>query len=220
MDLPVTIITTHSGVGVGEDGPTHQVLDACLLANFHNIRTFEPCNAIEAGALLAMRFGRPDTVDYFRLTRQKLPVFEPPYEITAELLDTGAASFELDGEADAYIVASGATVTEALSAQKTLLEKHKLKVPVVNIFSVDAPNLGAWMRGYIAPDRNIFTFQDAYPNCMRSVCANALSGFEDYNFTGKITSYGPTYGKSGKQPELYKHFNIDAESIVEIIAGK
>ncbi|UCH88773.1 MAG: hypothetical protein JSV49_11095 [Thermoplasmata archaeon] len=220
MNLPVTYITTHTGIGVGEDGPTHQVLDAALLKNFHNTRTFEPCNAIECVALLTARFNRVDTVDYFRLTRHKLPVFELPYAITDELIEQGGAVFESGKKPDKIIVASGATVGEALEAQKILKEKHKLAVDVINIISIDAPGLGKWLKTVIPEDKDVFTFQDAYPNCLKDIVSNALCGHEGYQYKGQLRSFGPTYGKSGKQPELYKKFKIDSGSMVEILTAK
>jgi transketolase len=217
MNLPVTYITTHTGIGVGEDGPTHQVLDAALLKNFHNTRTFEPCNAIETVALLAARFSRENTVDYFRLTRHKLPVFEIPYEISDETIKCGGGIFPAGGEPSSYIIASGATVPEALLAQKKLSEKPDIVIDVINIFSIDAPDLGEWLRNHIDEDKDIYTFQDAYPGCLRDVVGNALCGHEGYNYKGKIASFGPLYGKSGKQPDLYKKFKIDSGSMIEII---
>jgi transketolase len=217
MNLPVTYITTHTGVGVGEDGPTHQVLDASLLKNFHNVRTFEPCNAIECNALLAARFNRSNTVDYFRLTRQKLPVFELPYEISSETIDIGCGLFANGKEPGAYIIASGATVAEALSAQKLLMEEKGPLVDVINLFGLDAPGLGKWLRATIPSKTNVFTFQDAYPECLRDVVSSGLCGHDDYNYNGIIRSFGPTHGKSGKQKELYKKFKIDSSSIADII---
>jgi transketolase len=217
MNLPVTYITTHTGLGVGEDGPTHQVLDASLLKNFHNVRTFEPCNAIECNALLAARFNRSNTVDYFRLTRQKLPVFELPYEISSETIDIGCGLFANGKEPGAYIIASGATVAEALSAQKLLMEEKGPLVDVINLFGLDAPGLGKWLRATIPSKTNVFTFQDAYPECLRDVVSSGLCGHDDYNYNGIIRSFGPTHGKSGKQKELYKKFKIDSSSIADII---
>lgn len=220
MNLPVTYITTHTGIGVGEDGPTHQVLDASLLKNFHNTRTFEPCNAIECVALLASRFYRTDTVDYFRLTRQKLRIFELPYEISMDSIEQGGGIFKSGASPHSYIIASGATVDEALGAQQILAEQSDLPVDVINIFSIDAPDLGKWLRKQIEdPGKDIFTFQDAYPNCLRDVVSNALCGYKGYNYKGRIRSYGPTHGKSGKQQDLYKKFKIDTASIVDIIKG-
>jgi transketolase len=219
MDLPVTIITTHTGVGVGEDGPTHQMLDASLLKNFQNTRTFEPCNAIETYELLKARYNRTRTVDYFRLTRQKVKVFKLPYKINSKTIDIGAGLFKNKNgiEPKKYIIASGATVWEALEAQKILANKYKIFVDVINIYSIDAPNLGEWLRNNIHSDKDIFTFQDAYPQCLCDVVSSVLCGYKGYNFKGRIISVGPTFGKSGKQKDLYSFFNIDKESIVRIV---
>ena len=75
-DRPVTIVGCHSGVSVGPDGATHQMLeDIALMRSLPNMIVVAPCDSIEAkkATLELAKLAKPS---YLRLTREKTAVLK------------------------------------------------------------------------------------------------------------------------------------------------
>ena len=88
-NLNVKIVGTHSGITVGEDGATHQMLeDIGLMKMLPNMTVISPCdfNQTKAATLAAAQWEGPV---YLRFGRPKWPVFMPedqPFEIGKGIL--------------------------------------------------------------------------------------------------------------------------------------
>ncbi len=127
-DMPVKIIGSHAGVGVGEDGGSHQALeDIALMRVLPNMTVIVPADAEEArkATLAIAKTLKPA---YLRVARQKSALFttsESPFEIgKAEVL------WSTD-KPDAVIIACGTLVFESIMAAERLASEGVF-VTVIN----------------------------------------------------------------------------------------
>ncbi|MFM8790284.1 MAG: transketolase, partial [Chthoniobacterales bacterium] len=82
--LPVVYIFTHDSVGVGEDGPTHQPVEAvAALRAIPNLDVIRPADPAETAGAFAAAFGRTDGPTLLALSRQNLPTLREIPEATA-----------------------------------------------------------------------------------------------------------------------------------------
>lgn len=75
--LPVTYILTHDSIGVGEDGPTHQPVEAVsALRVIPNMDVIRPADAEETAGAFASSVLRKDGPTSLILTRQDIPTLD------------------------------------------------------------------------------------------------------------------------------------------------
>lgn len=120
----------HSGISVGPDGATHQVLeDIAFLHALPHMTLIVPCDYVEAKkATIAM--GEMQGPAYIRFGREATPVFttdETPFEI-------GKAQIFREGK-DVAIIACGPMVWEALVAAETLAVEG-IEARVINMHTI------------------------------------------------------------------------------------
>jgi transketolase len=114
-DQPVKIIGSHTGLNVGPDGATHQMLeDIALMRVLPNMIVLAPGDSLEAekATLALAKFDGPG---YLRLTRDATPIFstkESPFEI-------GRGYLLRDGT-DLTIIGTGTMTYQALVAAELL----------------------------------------------------------------------------------------------------
>ena len=127
MGLPVTFVYTHDSIGMGEDGPTHQPVEQLAgLRAIPNLVVLRPADANETAAAWRVAIERSDGPTLLALSRQKLPVLEPP--------DGGVAK-------GAYVAATGDQVVpigtgSAVSlclAARDVLSKEGVSARVVSM---------------------------------------------------------------------------------------
>ena len=126
----VKLVATHTGVTVGEDGATHQILeDIALMRVLPNMTVIVPSdfNETKKAIFAAADFKGPI---YIRLGRQKAPLIttdDAPFEI-------GKSQKLRDGN-DVTIVACGVLVYEALLAAEKL-NKLGISARVLNMHTI------------------------------------------------------------------------------------
>ena len=206
-NLNVKICGTHSGITVGEDGATHQMLeDINLMRALPNMKIICPSDDIQTKWAIKEASEIKGPV-YIRLCRLATPKI---YEENQNFSFGKGVQFG-DGTV-ATVFATGVTVSEALIAQE------KLKAEGINIRVVDIHT--------IKPiDRNLIV------KCAKET--NKLISVEDHNVIGglgtaisdvlieeypkKLVKLGvkDTFGKSGKANELLEHFGLTSKAIIE-----
>jgi transketolase len=128
--LNVKLVTTHSGISVGEDGISHQSIeDLALIGALPGFTVVVPADAIETAKAIkvaAETFGP----FYIRLGRPKIPViYTEEYQFTI-----GKASAMRTGK-DVTVIAIGIMVKAALDAAAEL-QKQGLDCRVINMSSL------------------------------------------------------------------------------------
>ncbi len=208
-NLNVNICATHSGVTVGEDGATHQMLeDLALMKVLPNMKVFCPSDDVQTKWLIK-EVAKVQGPCYVRLCRLATPIIydeNQKFEI-GKMVQLG------DGT-DATVFATGVTVSEALKAQEEL-KNNGINIRVIDVHTIKPID------------------EDMIIKCAKET--KRLISIEDHNVFGGLgsaiaevlTEKFPTklermgikdeFGKSGKAQDLMKYFKIDKDAIIEKI---
>ena len=205
MNIPVIYVMTHDSIGLGEDGPTHQPVEhLSALRSIPNLTIIRPCDIIETVEAweVALENQGPTVLV---LTRQNLKINQNNTR-TENLVKNGAYIVKNYEYYDATILASGSEVEIACSASEKLKKNHNLKVNVVSIPSFELfDKKDTEYKKKILGNKTIFGIE-----------AGVINGWEKYlnsnNFVGMTT-----FGESGPYKELYNHFKITDENLIETI---
>jgi transketolase len=212
-DQPVKIISSHSGLSVGEDGGSHQCLEDIALARvLPNMQVISPCDAIEAKkATIAISKTKSPT--YLRCARNDTPI------ITTEetLFEIGKAQIVFQPEiglAKVGIIATGPILYNVLMAAKQL-ENEGIKVKVMNLSTIKPLDTEAIIA--LAKETNrIVTVEDhQISGGMGSTVAECLS--QNYPTKMEFVGIKDQFGQSGNSEELAKYYKIDTENIIKVI---
>ena len=112
-------IFTHDSVGVGEDGPTHQPVEAvAALRAIPNLDVIRPADPAETAGAFAAAFERTDGPTLLALSRQNLPTLrEIPESVAREgVLRGGYVAKKESGKLDLIILATGSELQWAMEA--------------------------------------------------------------------------------------------------------
>lgn len=130
--LNVTVVGSHGGISVGEDGATHQCIeDFSLMRSIPGMLVCCPCDGNE------MRLATEALINYegpayLRLERLATPVFTD--EIPGYSFELGKGVTLREG-ADVGIIANGIMVEKALAAAE-LLADEGISAAVINIHTI------------------------------------------------------------------------------------
>ena len=117
--LPVVYIFTHDSVGVGEDGPTHQPVEAvAALRTIPNLDVIRPADPAETAGAFAAAFERTDGPTLLALSRQNLPTLRQiPEGVAREGVFLGAYIAQKESKGlELIIIATGSELQWALEA--------------------------------------------------------------------------------------------------------
>ncbi len=123
--LKVIYVFTHDGIGLGEDGPTHQAVEQLLgLRAIPNFLLIRPADAHETAAAWRIAIEHQEGPVALVLTRQNLPVLDLAHypHVHQGVLRGGYVLAEAPNGSslDLVLVATGSEVPLALKAQETL----------------------------------------------------------------------------------------------------
>ncbi|MBU4268155.1 MAG: transketolase family protein [Acidobacteria bacterium] len=206
----VKLVGTHSGLGVGEDGATHQSLeDIALTRALPEIRIIVPADAVETS--LAVEYAAATPGPFFiRLTRNNLPTLFG----TEHRFIMGRAPLLRDGS-DITLIAMGAMVEKALQAAE-LLAAAQISAAVIDFSSLKPLDEDILLR-FAKKTGHLVTIEDhSVHGGLGSACAEFLS--QQYPVPMKIMGMDNQFGRSGKPEDLYVHFKLTAADIAG--AGK
>jgi transketolase len=117
--LPVVYIFTHDSVGVGEDGPTHQPVEAvAALRAIPNLDVIRPADPAETAGAFAAAFERTDGPTLLALSRQNLPTLrEIPEQAAREgVFRGGYIARKESAKLDLILLATGSELQWAMEA--------------------------------------------------------------------------------------------------------
>jgi len=208
-DRNVKIVGCHSGVSVGPDGATHQMLeDIALMRVLPNMTVVVPCDSIEARkATLAL--AKTKSPGYLRLAREKTAI------ITTEETDfsIGKAAVFREGS-DVSIIACGPLVHEALKAAEAL-SKEKIDAEVINCATIK-PLDGPTILKTAQKTGLVITVEEAQAV---GGLGGAVAEYLSENHPTRVVKVGSQdrFGQSGKIDELWHEYKLDTEYIVRLI---
>jgi len=208
MGQRVIYVLTHDSIGLGEDGPTHQPVEQlAMLRSIPNLNVFRPSDTIETFECWQLALESKNKPSVIALTRQKI---EPVRKemITNNLCSKGA--YEILRNGDNLKVTLLATGSETDLAIKV---SHKLATE--NIYS----------KVISMPCHEIFDSQnhDYKKDILQedtlkvSIEASETSYWKKYTGTSGLNLGIDNFGKSAPYKDIYKHFELDVENIVQKI---
>ncbi len=211
MGIRVVHVLTHDSIGLGEDGPTHQPVEhLAALRAIPNLNVFRPADVIETAECWQLALEAPKTPSAIALTRQGLPAVrlehveenrcaKGAYEISAASTDALVSIF-----------ASGSEVEIALAAQTELEEAgtptRVVSVPCFELFNGQSSDYQDSIIGE-APVKI-------------GVEAAIKQGWEQFIGSDGAFIGMSSFGASAPAADLFEHFGITAEAIVNAAKSK
>jgi transketolase len=206
MGVRVIHVMTHDSIGLGEDGPTHQPVEHLpALRAIPNLHVFRPADGVETAECWQAALARNDGPSVLALSRQATPALRG--DARDNLCARGA--YELlpaeGGPARVAIFASGTEVALAVKARETL-QADGIPTRVVS-----------------APCFELFDLQsDEYQDAVCGDDGELKIGVEAAAGQGWFEAFGldafigmSTFGASAPAKDVFAHFGITAEAIVE-----
>ncbi|HRS59540.1 MAG TPA: transketolase C-terminal domain-containing protein [Bacteroidia bacterium] len=203
----VKICASHSGLTVGEDGATHQILeDIGLMKMLPNMTVINTCDynqtrqAVHAisdfDGPVYLRFGRPD-----------VPNFIPgdmPFEIGKGII--------LNEGTDITVFATGHLVWKALLACK-ILEEKGISAEIINIHTIKPLDKELILNSVQKTLCAISVEEHQKSGGMGESIAALLSAELPVFF--EVVGVNDVFGESGKPEELLTKFGLSENHIVE-----
>jgi len=205
MKQRVIYVMTHDSIGLGEDGPTHQPVEhVSSLRAMPNLNVYRPADVVETIECWQLALESAETPSVIALTRQGLAQVRTDYKAD-NLCSRGAYEVSAaSSDAAVTLLATGSEVAIALDAQKTL-EADGIATKVVSVpsFELFAQQDDDYRAGILGNGVRI------------GIEAGVRQGWESLigdkgGFVGM-----DSFGASAPINDLYNHFGITAERVVE-----
>lgn len=214
MKTPSIFVMTHDSIGLGEDGPTHQPVEhLASLRAMPNVNVIRPGDANEVSYAWKSAIESQETPTIIVLTRQNIPTFSRDEENAAKLTQKGAyiLADSKKETPDAIIVGTGSEVHLAMEAKSTLeiqgIDVRVVSMPCWELFQEQSD------------DYKEKVLPKAVTNRV-SVEAGSTFGWQKW-IGDKGTSIGiDTFGESAPFEELYDHFGITTEKVVDAVISQ
>lgn len=208
MKRPVIYVLTHDSIGLGEDGPTHQPIEhLAALRAIPNLNVFRPADGIETAECWALALEAKQTPSVLVLTRQALPTVRLEKTSSNECAQGGYILKESEKPRQVTLIATGSEIEIALKVQDALAKDH-IAAAVVS--------LPCWRLF----DEQSQSYQEKVlkPATLRVAIEAATSlGWERYVGDQGIIIGMKSFGASGPYEQLYQHFGITVEAIVQSV---
>ena len=207
-NLNVKICSTHSGITVGEDGATHQMLeDISLMRTLPNMKVLSPADDVETKWAIEEAYKQEGPV-YVRLSRLATNIIydeNQKFEF-GKMIQIG------DGT-DATIFSTGDLLVEAIKAKEELAKKG-IEIRVVDVHTIK-PIDEEMIIKCAKETKRLISLEDH--NIIGGL-GSAISEVLTSKYPVKLERIGikDEFGRSGKAEELIKYYSLDAESIVKM----
>ena len=209
MRQGVIYVLTHDSIGLGEDGPTHQPVEhlaACRA--IPRLLVFRPADANEVAESYRAALQHPRQPAALVLTRQNVPTLDRARFAAASGLARGGYVLReaAGGSPQVLLIGTGSEVSLCLSAQEVLASEgiaaRVVSLPCFELFDVQD---AAYRDSVLPPTMTARV----------GVEAGIVQGWEKYlGLAGRFVGMRD-FGASGPFEELYTHFGITAEAVVE-----
>ncbi len=205
MEQRVIHVLTHDSIGLGEDGPTHQPVEhLSALRAIPNLYVYRPCDGIETAESWKLALKSTTAPTVLSLTRQGVPTLREDDEVNKTSLGAYILEDCAGDQPEVTIFASGSEVQLALEASE---------------------RLGDGVRVVSVPCMERFWEQDGEYiesiTCNSSIKVAVEAGIRQ-SWDRFIGGHGifigmDSFGASAPAPDLYKHFGITTDAIVNAV---
>jgi len=208
----VIFVMTHDSIGLGEDGPTHQPVEhLAALRAIPKLKVFRPSDAVETVECWQLALQSTDGPSVLALTRQAVPQLRMGFDARNRC---ASGAYELiaaeGGAAQVSLFASGSELMLAVEARK-LLAARGIRARIVSVPCFE-------LLFALPPAERQAAIGTAKVNV--AVEAGIRQGWDA--IIGSEGSFvGMTgFGASAPYKDLYRHFGLTAEKVVEAALNK
>ncbi|WP_371716987.1 transketolase [Ancylobacter sp. TS-1] len=205
MGQRVVYVLTHDSIGLGEDGPTHQPVEhLAMLRATPNLYVFRPADAVETLEAWQLALHAEGTPSVLALSRQNLPTFRTEHS-EENLVGYGAyVARKPARRRDVTLLATGSEVEIAFRAADLLAAR-----------GVDAAVVS--MPCWELFERQSAEYRRAVLGTAPRVAVEAAARLGWDRWTGDRGRFVGMegFGASAPAPDLYQHFNITPEAVVD-----
>jgi len=206
MNQGVIYVLTHDSIGLGEDGPTHQPIEHLAhLRCIPNVMTFRPMDATEVAECWQLAIQSRTTPSVLVLTRQKLPYLSD-LRVSPDENSCAKGGYVLieSQDADVTLISSGSEVSIAVNAAEILaklnISARVVSMPCMELFAKQPQDYKDQVLG----------------NGLRVGIEAACEGTWPKYLGEKGIFIGmSSFGASAPAEDLYSHFGITADIVVE-----
>ena len=211
MKQRVIYIFTHDSIGLGEDGPTHQPIEQLTsLRSIPNLNVFRPADMIETFECWQLALESKNTPSVIALTRQSVnPVRKK--DISNNKSSAGAYEILRTGDnIKITILSSGSETSLACNISHKLATENiyskVISMPCQELFDQQSKNY----KKEILNEAGLIV----------SIEASETDYWKKYTGQNGLNFGINNFGKSAPYKEIYNHFNLNVESIVNKIKKK
>ncbi len=205
MKQRVIYVMSHDSIGLGEDGPTHQPIEhLSSLRSIPNLNIFRPCDTTETIECWELALKCKNKPSVISLTRQNLNQLRTVFE-GKNLCSLGAYEIFRSAEnIEITLMASGSEVEIAVSASKKLAERNiyskVISMPSMELFNEQSESY------------KLKTIEET--ELKISIEASHPMSWKKYVGHKGITMGIEDFGKSAPYKDIYKHFKLTDDDIV------
>ena len=205
MKQKVIYVMSHDSIGLGEDGPTHQPIEhLSSLRSIPNLNVFRPCDTTETIECWELAISDKSKPSIISLTRQNLNQLRTVFEDKNKCSFGAYEIFRSAEKIDITLMASGSEVEIAVSAAKKLSNKDihtkVISVPSMELFDAQPEDY----KSKILNETELkISIEASHPMSWKKYVGNKgiTMGLEDF-------------GRSAPYKEVYKHFKLTDDDIV------
>jgi len=207
--LNVKIVSTHSGLSVGEDGASHQALeDLALVCSLPNFTVIVPADGVETAQVIRAVAAHNGPC-YVRLIRGKSPiVFDDNY-----IFQIGKAALMRQGN-DATIMAISTMVAPALEAADALASEG-IKCRVLNMSTLKPIDIDAILKAAKETGAIVTAEEHQEHGGLGNTVARILAG--QHPTPMELVAVKDKFGMSGKPAELLERYGLTAKDIAAAV---
>lgn len=207
--LNVKIVGTHSGISIGEDGPSQMSVEdlslACSLPGFTVI-----CPADEVATFALVRAAAAlDGPVFVRAGRMKAPILYQP----GQAFTLGKA-IELTEGSDVTIIATGLMVSESIRAQE-LLEGEGIGVRVIDMHTIKPLDRDAIARAAAETGAIVVAEEHLVDGGLGVRVAQVVA--ETHPCLMEFVGIDNTYAESGSPEQLLDKYGLVARDVVAAV---
>ena len=211
MGLRVIYIFSHDSIGLGEDGPTHQPIEQLAgLRAIPNLNVFRPADINETLECWDIALRSEKTPSIIALSRQKVPYINQKNS-KENRCEKGAYVVNITShESNVTIIASGTEVELALKVQEKLKESNVhskvVSMPCIELFDKQPEDF-----------RNDIIEQNSL---IVTIEAGSIMSWQKFIKNKGLNLGIDKFGESAPYKEVYNHFDLSEEKIVDFIQKK
>ncbi len=204
--LNVKIVSTHSGVTVGEDGASHHCIeDIALMRVLPGMTIIVPADGYETEKAI-VAIGQMDGPAYVRLSRWKFPlVFDKDYHF-----EIGKGNLMKSGD-DITLVGAGLMVSRSLEAAE-ILDREGISARVVHISTIKPIDREILIQAARETEAIVTAEEHSIIGGLGSAVAEVIA--EECPVPMRRVGVQDVFGTSGRPEALLKAFSLTSEDIV------